>query len=84
MNSIREMIFSPWPFMRIARLVIGLFLAVNSVMMHDSLSGLLSAIFIFQAVTNTGCCGSSCAIPVRRGQDPKQDEKPLEPRAGGL
>jgi hypothetical protein len=34
---------------------------------EDALSGLISAFFLFQAVTNKGCCTSnSCAV------DPKQ------------
>jgi hypothetical protein len=32
--------------------------------MHQPISGFIAAFFIYQAVTNTGCCGvSNCAAP---------------------
>jgi len=62
MNNIRQMIFSDWNFMRIIRLVMGIFIGANAIMMHDSLSALISGIFLFQAFTNTGCCAGSCSV----------------------
>jgi len=33
---------------------------------------LLSALFIFQALSNTGCCGASgCAVPTRKTKSEK-------------
>jgi len=69
MNNIRQLIFSGWHIMRFVRLAMGLFIGVNAIIMHDGLSGLLSGIFLFQAFTNSGCCGaSSCAIPMSRNK----------------
>ncbi|HVM87665.1 MAG TPA: hypothetical protein VMT76_05720 [Puia sp.] len=65
MNSIKKLILSDWHLVRIIRLVFGIIMAVNAITMRDAFSGILGAIFLFQAVTNTGCCGTSCAAPMR-------------------
>ena len=53
--------------MRVMRLAIGLWLLVAGIQMHDWAAGLFSVFFLYQAVTDTGCCGSSgCAAPTRR------------------
>ena len=67
MNTIanfKQMLFSNWHFVRWFRLGIGLFIGYQALQLHDSLSGFIAAFFLFQAVTNTGCCGASgCALP---------------------
>lgn len=53
-----------WHFMRWLRLGLGLMAGVQAIQLHDSLAGFVSIFFLFQAVTNTGCCGSTgCAAP---------------------
>ena len=53
-----------WHFMRWLRLAIGLFLSWQMVQSPDVFTGLIAGVFLFQAITNTGCCGSSgCATP---------------------
>ena len=50
--------------MRIIRLALGLFLAMQAVQLRDVMAGFISAILLFQAFTNTGCCGvGGCAVP---------------------
>lgn len=61
--NLRQMLFTNWHFMRWLRLGLGVFVAVQAVQMHDTLSGLIAFFFLYQAVTNTGCCGSGCAVP---------------------
>jgi len=61
MNRIRQQLLSGWHLMRIMRLVFGLLFIVQAIMMKDALVGLMAAFFLYQAVTNTGCCGESCA-----------------------
>jgi hypothetical protein len=42
----------------------GIFFAVQAIQIQDTVAGFISAIFLFQAFTNTGCCGvSGCALP---------------------
>lgn len=50
--------------MRWLRLGMGLYAAVVAIQLHDPLSGIIAALFLFQAATNTGCCGANgCAVP---------------------
>jgi len=63
-ETIKQTLFSQWNLIRWIRLAAGIFLAVQAVQLHDAIAGFLSFIFLFQAVTNTGCCGvSGCAVP---------------------
>ncbi|MBS1935459.1 MAG: hypothetical protein JST96_15770 [Bacteroidetes bacterium] len=75
MSNIKKMVLYNWHLVRILRLVLGIFIGVNAIMIHDMLSGLLSGIFLFQAFTNTGCCcAGSCAIPPSKN---KQEKEPV-------
>lgn len=61
---IKQTLLTGWNFVRWLRLGLGMLLAVQAYHMHDTLSGLLAGFFVFQAVTNTGCCaGGNCAVP---------------------
>ncbi len=55
----KELIFSGWHFMRWLRLGLGLYLLIQTIQHHDWMSGVLSAVFLFQAISNTGCCGAN-------------------------
>ncbi len=49
--------------MRWLRLGMGLYAATVAFQLHDPLSGFIAAIFLFQAVSNTGCCGANgCGV----------------------
>lgn len=53
---------SNWNFMRILRLGIGIYIAVQAIQNHDIFAGIIASFFILQAITNSGCCGSGgCA-----------------------
>lgn len=54
---LKENLFNGWHFMRFLRLGIGIFIAVQAIQYRDALSGIIAALFLFQAVSNTGCCG---------------------------
>ncbi len=61
---IKQTLLTGWNFMRWLRLGLGALMAVQAWQMHDTLSGLLAGFFIFQAVSNTGCCANNnCSIP---------------------
>ncbi len=72
---IRQTLFRNWHFMRWLRLGLGIFIAVQAIKMQDPLSGLIAAVFLFQAITNTGCCGAGgCGIPnIKRKTDPTEE-----------
>lgn len=61
MNSLKQRLLTGWHLMRLLRLAFGVLFAVQAIMMKDMLVGLMSGFFMYQAVTNTGCCGESCA-----------------------
>jgi hypothetical protein len=64
MNTWAQTFFTGWHFMRWFRLAIGIYAVGQAILMHDSMIGFLGAFFLFQAVTNTGCCGTqACAAP---------------------
>lgn len=61
---IKQYLFRNWHLMRWLRLSLGIFIGVQAFQTHDLLSGAISLFFLFQAVTNTGCCGANqCNIP---------------------
>lgn len=64
MEAIKQTLFTQWNLMRWIRLAAGMFLATQAFQMHDTIAGFISAILLFQAFTNTGCCGvGGCAVP---------------------
>jgi len=63
LDSIKSTLFTNWHLVRILRLVFGIFVLVQAVTMHDALAGMISALFLYQAFTNTGCCGArGCTV----------------------
>ncbi len=75
----RQTLLTGWHFMRWFRLGLGIAIAIQAFRMNDAVSGFIAAIFLFQAASNTGCCGvSGCAAPVRRSQNVRQDELEFE------
>ena len=73
MEAIKQMIFTNWHFMRWLRLVLGGFIAVQAIQNHDLIPGLIGAFFLYQAITNTGCCGANgCAVtPAKKTEHTK-------------
>jgi hypothetical protein len=72
---IKETLLTGWNFMRWLRLALGLFIGIDAIQMHQPISGFIAAFFIYQAVTNTGCCGvSNCAAPTTKGNPDKIEE----------
>lgn len=59
MRYITENLLTGWNLIRWIRLGLGLFISVQAIQLHDTIAGLVAAWFIFQAVTNTGCCGAA-------------------------
>ena len=71
----KETLITDWNFMRILRLGLGIYIAIQAVETHSILSGIFAGFFIFQAVTNTGCCGSNgCAVPIKKNNSDKSEE----------
>ncbi len=61
-----------WNFMRILRLVFGILFAYQAFQHNDKIMGFFSAIFLFQAISNTGCCGTAgCSVsqPITKNEN---------------
>ncbi len=72
---IKQTLFTGWNAMRWIRLALGIFIAIQAVQMHDTLSGIIAAFFLFQAITNTGCCGvTGCAVPTNKSKSNKIED----------
>lgn len=56
---IKNTILTGWNIMRWLRLALGVALAYQAFTTQNGLIGLLAGIVIFQALANTGCCGTS-------------------------
>lgn len=63
----KETFFNNWNFMRWLRLALGIYIAVKAVETLSLLLGVVAVFFMFQAITNTVCCGKKgCALPVKK------------------
>lgn len=75
----KETLFNNWNFMRFLRLGLGLYIAVQAVETLSIVSGVVAVFFLFQAITNTGCCGSNgCALPTNKSNSAKTEEVKFE------
>ena len=72
---IRETLFTDWNFMRILRLGLGIYISIQAVETQSMISAIFALFFLFQAITNTGCCGSNgCAVPIKKNNSSKTEE----------
>ena len=75
----KQTLLTNWNFMRFLRLGIGIYIAVQSIETQSIFSGIVAVFFIYQAVTNTGCCGSNgCAVPIKKSNPDKTEEVDFE------
>lgn len=51
-----------WNWMRVIRLVLGIIIIVQGIMMKEWLYMILGGFFTLFAIMNVGCCGTSCNI----------------------
>lgn len=71
---IRETLFTDWNFMRILRLGLGIYISVQAVETQSMISAMFAVFLLFQAITNTGCCGSkSCSVPIKKNNSDKTE-----------
>lgn len=72
MDTIKRTLFTGWHLTRFLGLGLGLFFGIQALVYKEAFAGFLSAFFLFQVVTNTGCFGGrGCAVPDQN--NPKQD-----------
>jgi hypothetical protein len=63
----KEILLTGWNFMRFLRLGLGIYIALQAIETQSAFSGFVAILFLYQAITNTGCCGlNSCAVPTKK------------------
>ncbi len=80
MNTIKQRLLTNWHLMRIFRLTMGIWLLVMGIQARDWMVGAFSVFFLYQAITNTGCCGDQgCYAPRKKaGKQLSEAEIPVE------
>jgi hypothetical protein len=57
-------VIASWSLMRVLRLAMGIFMMFEAYRSFSWAPALLGGILLFQAYSNSGCCGSgNCAVP---------------------
>jgi hypothetical protein len=75
----KEIFYQKWSFMRLLRLGLGIYIAVQAFETQSIFSGLVAIFFIFQAITNTACCGSNdCAVPTKKNHSDRSEKVKFE------
>jgi hypothetical protein len=75
---IKKRILVGWNLIRGLRLLIGAYFTVQAIETLDIFSGIIAAFFLYQAITNTGCCGANgCAVPDAKNNADKPNEVDL-------
>ena len=70
----KQAILSNWNFMRFVRLVLGIAIIVQSVLVKDWTMGILGVLFTSMPIFNIGCCGvGGCATPVKKNTESTKD-----------
>jgi hypothetical protein len=59
---------SNWNFFRIIRLILGLIILIQGIVILDTISILLGVVFIGLALFSAGCAGGACYTPMNRSQ----------------
>lgn len=62
----KEIILSNWTIIRVIRLLLGLAVIVQAVVLKDTLLGVAGLLFSSMALFNRGCCGQAgCATTAK-------------------
>lgn len=76
LETFKYNLFHNWTIIRIIRLILSVIIIVQAIQLHDALFGVLGFFFLYQAVSNTGCCTmNNCAAPTTANAT---DEKEIE------
>lgn len=64
-----------WNLIRLIRLALSIIIIVQAVQLKDMLFGVFGIFFLYQALTNTGCCGIGGCAPASSQKVNKQSEE---------
>ena len=71
---IKQILLINWNFMRLLRLGFGVLFMVQAIQNRDIIIGFIAAFFLFQAVTNTGCCGINGCVSLPKKTNSKHTD----------
>ncbi len=75
----KQLLLTDWHVTRWLRLGLGIFMGASAIQTHDAFVGLLATFLLWQAVTNTGCCGASgCTVRESKGNPSQTSEVRFE------
>lgn len=75
----KQIMLTNWTFLRVLRLLIGLAVIVQAVVLNDLLLGAAGLLFSGMAVFNASCCGTAgCATPTKRSSSRSVNETTYE------
>ncbi len=66
MSTFKQRLLTNWHMLRIIRAGIGLAMLIMGIQSKDWMLGLFSSFFLYQAITDTGCCGSQGCAPTTK------------------
>ena len=71
MQFTKQSLLTGWTFTRWLRLLLGVLFAMQTIQTLEILPGAIAVLFLFQAITNTGCYGSNgCSVAVSIKEKP--------------
>lgn len=74
LDTIKYNLLHNWNIVRFIRLLISIFIVVQAIQLHDILFGFFGCFFLFQALTNTGCCATTgCATTLQNTKENTED-----------
>jgi hypothetical protein len=65
----KAMVLSAWNFMRWLRLLMGIYIIITSISGKNYVFALIGGLFVFQALTNTGCAACATAAVSKTDQN---------------
>lgn len=72
--NMKKTILTNWTIIRFLRLLMGLAVIVQAVILKDTLLGAAGLLFSSMAVFNAGCCGTAgCANPAKKSSKSLKD-----------
>lgn len=76
---IKRVINTPWNFLRIVRLVVGVAVMAQGLLKTEYVLVLAGGLVAMMALFQVGCCGSSgCAVPQNEKRSAKKEDIPYE------
>lgn len=79
MEALKETLTTGWTLKRALGGAMGLFVAIQAIVLKDALLGAFSAFFLIQIATNTGCFSSAgCGVQVNDSTETRIPTKKLD------